>query len=338
MQKTNLDIDLQAFSTYMLKCPKEWFKLIGHHVHHPLLGDGKIAYHIPGKGYNGGVFAVTFDNTIRSSRKGSRRQVMIPMSDFLGGEKITFDIPNSLYQRMIEYQLLEEEAARKRKRTEKLRGLCEQQGIDYLFHFTRAENLASIFENGLLSRNAILQQSHNDPVVFNDPERLDKHEEGICLSVGYPNYRVFYRFRNRFKTNWVVILLKKDILWELDSAFYQENAASQRMVEIPLEKAKEVDSFSSMFVEKFGTIQRKELGIPNKFTTNPQAEVLIFDPIPLRYIHEIHFLHHLQLNEWRKGYGSVSPVTILVNPSFFSPRIDYTFWQSTTPIPDISGF
>ena len=42
--------------------------------------------------------------------------------------------------------------------------------------------------------------------IFNDPNRLDKHPEAICLSIGFPNYKMFYRYRSKNPSQWVVLL------------------------------------------------------------------------------------------------------------------------------------
>ena len=114
---------------------------------------------------------------------------------------------------------------------EQLRQICDERGITTLLHFTRIENLSSILQKGLLGRS-LLEESGQD-FVWNDEQRLDAHKEAVCLSISFPNYRMFYSIREKKKetneandSQWVILLLDTNILWELDCTFFQENAAS----------------------------------------------------------------------------------------------------------------
>ncbi len=88
---------------------------------------------------------------------------------------------------------------------------------------------------------------------------------------------------------WAIILFEPNILWELDCAFFVMicNAAGSRSAEIPLSE-KNVHYLYSMFKDHLKNI-RCSLESPDSYTTSPQAEVLVFDPIPAEYITEIHF-------------------------------------------------
>jgi hypothetical protein len=78
-------------------------------------------------------------------------------------------------------------------REAQIQQICDERDIETLVHFTRVENLSSILQNGLLSRKAL--ETSGQQFLFNDPDRIDGHKEAICLSISFPNYKMFYPIR-----------------------------------------------------------------------------------------------------------------------------------------------
>ena len=174
---------------------------------------------------------------------------------------------------------------------EQLRQICVERGITTLIHFTRIENLRSILQEGLLGRS-ILEERGQD-FKWNDPDRADKHPEAICLSISFPNYKMFYLIREEKKmTNeandppWVVLLLNAKVLEELECVFCQQNAAHKTVSSIPLEDRKKPEALKGMFGD-FYNIRHQDLSIPDNYPTHPQAEILAFNRIPARYINKV---------------------------------------------------
>jgi hypothetical protein len=66
-----------------------------------------------------------------------------------------------------------------------------EREIDCLVHFTRASNLDSILQRGLLPRDILMVEGYND---FNDQYRHDG-TNAVCLSIGFPNYKMFFSLR-----------------------------------------------------------------------------------------------------------------------------------------------
>ncbi len=76
--------------------------------------------------------------------------------------------------------------------------------VPYLVHFTRVANLPSILQHGLypVSRTAEVGVA---PVV-NDELRLDGHRNATSLSIAFPNYRMFWKYRQEnVGVDWVVL-------------------------------------------------------------------------------------------------------------------------------------
>ncbi len=211
-------------------------------------------------------------------------------------------------------------------REAQIQQICDERDIETLVHFTRVENLSSILQNGLLSRKAL--ETSGQQFLFNDPDRIDGHKEAICLSISFPNYKMFYPIREeKRKTNgvtdsqWVVLLLYANVLWKLDCAFCQENASSNNVRHIPLADRKRPEALKRMF-EDFYNIKHQDLQIPDNYTTHPQAEILVFNPIPVRYIK-----NSTALAQWMSGNRTAYSQTFSSDPQYFRPRDDWKEWK-----------
>ena len=88
----------------------------------------------------------------------------------------------------------------------------KKRGVSFVWHFTRIENLESILQEGLVPRAYLEAKQAN--IVFNDQYRLDGHSDANCLSLGHPNYKMFYSLRKaNADQKWVVVAVKSEILW-----------------------------------------------------------------------------------------------------------------------------
>jgi len=149
---------------------------------------------------------------------------------------------------------------------------------------------------------------------------------------------MFYHYRQKNSAKWAVILLKPDILWQLDCAFCNDNAAGSLVSQIPLSERKKVHYLYSMFKDHLKNM-RHSLEIPESYTTSPQAEVLVLNPIPAEYFTEIHFENSETLNSWSSLHGGKQQNEHLFKceTEFFQPRIDHSKWQNKN-IGGISDF
>ena len=86
-------------------------------------------------------------------------------------------------------------------------------------------------------------------------------------------------------------------------------------------------SSATAFDEMFGNANHR-LGIPDYYTTDPQAEVMIRDEIPRRYIDMI-------IVQSSRDIGKVSDPSIAIEeqPRLFGQRQDYQYWQKTRLAP-----
>ena len=226
--------------------------------------------------------------------------------------------------------ILAEENTKFLNRESRIQQICEGRGITTLIHFTRIKYLRSILHEGLLDHQSLLKR-HGQQFVPNDKQRIDGHKEAICLSISFPNSPLFSKFswsddkKQPDYSGWVVLLLDAKVLWELDCAFCQENAASNAVRHILLEERKKPDALKGMFVDvcrdtKGDVYEGQSMQIPNHYPTHPQAEVLVFDQIQSDYIKELHFYDESTLKQWRDNNPWINPERLLHNQRYFQNK------------------
>ena len=200
-----------------------------------------------------------------------------------------------------------------------------QRGIKYLLHFTKYSNLPGIMANGLVRRSEL--DSRGLEYAFNDDMRLDGHPNSLSVSIGFPNYRMFYPARNKYPDDtWVILALRPSVLIKKPCAFYPMNAATGCYKGIDPASLQTVEALDAMFGNVNG-VERNTLNIPDNFTTDPQAEVLVFADIEPLYIGGIATQNKAQEQEVRQAYPHFGDDNVKYFPSLFSWRKDYQHWQ-----------
>jgi hypothetical protein len=230
-------------------------------------------------------------------------------------------------QRAIEEALERQRQAEIQARVDQICSFCRTHNITSLVHFTHVNNLASILLQGLLSRNALERLPTERRPKFNDEFRIDGCKEAVCLSISFPNYKMFYPLSHENPSEWVILLLDASILWELDCAFCHENAASNNVRFIPLPDRKNFQALARMYTDH-PTNVRSKLHIPDYYPTHPQAEVLVFDAIHPRYIRSVHFSNINILNQWQDYQLPNGSPLIKYDVQYFSPRCDWADWKA----------
>ena len=195
-----------------------------------------------------------------------------------------------------------------------------QRGIKFLVHFTQASKLESILQRGLVTRDILINEGYND---FNDQYRFDG-TNAVCLSIGFPNYKMFFSIRQANKdVDWVVLVIHPAALWALPCAFCVANAASAIVTAVPLEQRKNLAALQAMYAD-CGNKTRAVLGIPDSFPTNPQAEVLMLNGVPRDYILSVIVLNTDKQRQLQTKYPGLD---VRVHASYFRYRTDYGHWK-----------
>lgn len=159
------------------------------------------------------------------------------------------------------------------------------RNIHHLYHFTHSDNLSSILKKGLMGRKTLQDENHK--FEANDEVRLDGYPDAICLSISFPNARMFYKCRNEKVGDWVILDLAPRVLWEKDCSFYPNNAASSSFRFTDRKDMEGKSAFDNLFLEPAVGSSRKTLNLTSEYPTDVQAEVLVFEPIEIRYISRV---------------------------------------------------
>lgn len=211
----------------------------------------------------------------------------------------------------------------------KIKEYIESRGVTSLLHFTNVKNIPSIMSNGLLGMKEI--RNKNISVLNNDLYRYDAIDNSICTSISFVNYKMFYKLRcDNPNEDWAVIKISPSVLWEKPCVFCSDNAASAGISSIPPVIRMDLPYLESMFCDEFGFIKRSDLNIPDFYTTNPQAEVMVLNGIEVDYIESINIDVASKVNYLDKFIKDNEPFMSMKpyyhDPSFFTYRTDFAFW------------
>ncbi|ELA4711062.1 DUF4433 domain-containing protein, partial [Escherichia coli] len=200
--------------------------------------------------------------------------------------------------------------------------IVQCRDITELYHFTHADNLSSIIANGLVSRQYL--DIRNINYELNDELRLEGHLDATCLSISFPNYRMFFKYRNLKPGDWIILVIDPSVLWIKSCAFYPTNAASGSVRSNAIADMQGEDALNAMFGETIGSITREQ-SLNDKYPTDVQAEVLVFDEIEPSYILKV--IHPNRMSSERfynlhpdvkhRYYASTSGPTLYSQRSFF---------------------
>lgn len=195
----------------------------------------------------------------------------------------------------------------------------QERKITSLYHFTKANNLHGILRNGLLSRRTL--DKNEIAYLYNDDVRLEGRLEANCLSIGFPNYKMFYKYRDQSSDDeWCVIQLNPRILYEKECLFCIENAASINENIRSDQEKKGIEGLKKLY---YNEEDRKRINLSSDFTTNPQAEVLVLEDIEVEYIEKIYFRN----KPIRFPIGDYQEYSFWTWQYLFDARSDYSHWR-----------
>jgi hypothetical protein len=200
----------------------------------------------------------------------------------------------------------------------------QSRDIQGILHFTPVDNLPNILSLGFIPRIYLDLPGINEAItpVFPDKDRYDRRPECFCLSISWPNYKMFFQKRKTMNFEWAVIKLNTKAIVENKCSFYRHNAATKEG------KEKGPEPISSMFLDED---IRQSLSLDLNFTTDPQAEVMCSSRVPPDWIDEIFFetpsKHSNYIIKKMNKEGILNGIKITYDSRFFKPRKDYKYWQ-----------
>lgn len=202
-------------------------------------------------------------------------------------------------------------------REELLRFLQEERKVTTLLHYTPLENVPHICRFGLVPRAHLMIPAVRMALNprFTDAVRDEDFLEKNCISISFPNWKLFFAMRQKFsRWQWAVLRLDPAAAAEFVCEFVPTNAAHPGSKHLPgLEAARRVFS---------GASRRRELGLALEEPTDPQAEVLADSVIPISMIEEV-LVESERARQWLLDRGVDKA---RVEPEFFAPRRDYAAW------------
>lgn len=210
----------------------------------------------------------------------------------------------------------------------KIKNILQERKIYELLHFTTLDNLDSILEYGLLSKEKLDKKNINYKI--NDYYRYDGLPNHVSTSISYPNYRYLYSLRQANKDKeYIILSINSCALLNLkENYFFETNAANN--IYYPhtnFEKQKGSAAFERLFNDTVITGSRNPY-IPDNCTTDPQAEAMIEDEIEQRDI--------LTIYSNSRDYNTQNKIKSLAlnankdyifGEKFYYPRTDYKSWR-----------
>ena len=198
-----------------------------------------------------------------------------------------------------------------------IQGIIGKRNIECLYHFTKVQNLEAIANQGIIPR----AQLKDGDFAYTDINRADGFLNANCISVSFPQYRMFFIKRvKQPEQNWVVFEISPELLNDKESAYFERNAASRKVQSEIIENRKTATAFEKMFDEIEELPSRQERNLPDNYPTDPQAEILVFDKIENQYIVAAHFANEQVMKKYK---NKLSGIEARVTPELFSNRQDH---------------
>lgn len=161
------------------------------------------------------------------------------------------------------------------------------RGIEHLYHFTSIQNLESLRANGFLGRETLISSGLSFQV--SDFARVEPISDAICFSFSKPNK---FMMMNKISAGRDIVLLELDRPLEILS--------TKRFIASPGNFGRhaiksEFMNWPEKFVGGLGLTRlflnddlRSKYSLQPFETTDPQAELILLDSLPWRYVRRIY--------------------------------------------------
>jgi hypothetical protein len=213
------------------------------------------------------------------------------------------------------------------------KSIIDQRGIKYLIHFTRFESVTAIIGEGkILPRN----QLHNigyewkELVIPNSPTRRDNPKH-LNTSIMHANIFLLSTFRDKWYpgSRFCILGINSRYIYEQNTEFSITNATYWPARNFGINGS--INTFQSMFMNE---VEGKPLGnyqwkknfrkstLPNYYTTDLEAEVLIESEIPYNDILFIACRNQYEHDILASAFDVLELPTekLCVRPTLFEPR------------------
>lgn len=137
---------------------------------------------------------------------------------------------------------------------------------------------------------------------------------------------MFYKCRKESPGDWCVLGLHSSLLLTAECKFYPKNAALSEYRALPEDQFRGARGLGAMFQEEEGKPTRCSLGIPEYFTTNPQAEVIHVGTVSRENIIAVAFESEVKRRQYE---ASCHGIPTVAKKHYFDARLDYKHWRTS---------
>lgn len=210
------------------------------------------------------------------------------------------------------------------------------RGVKRLVHFTPAENLASILDNGICPRQYMEMKGIGYRCT--DTSRADGKNGYTSYSVSFPNRSMLLNKMIDDKISFAILYIDVGILQYIESGriiYCRSNAAKNRHWGNGMNYLK--DMFCDSVTDVNGrVIRRSEMMIPEEYTTDPQAEILIHCMIPSDFIREVSILavseEDFNRIKSQKVNKTIAGLQLIQDSSVYTRNENIKRWSATKTI------
>jgi hypothetical protein len=192
-----------------------------------------------------------------------------------------------------------------------------ERKIDSLYHFTTMENLFSIMEREYIYSRTLIDKLKlandgyytGDYVDHMDAQRLDGLRDFINLSLSRPNWYLLNKYSKRPELShfdWCILQVNTQPMLQETTLFSVCNAASHAAKSYGVNAG--LIALNNVFREQVKTPSKiyYRNNLPQHFTTDIQAEVLIKDQISIQYIKSIFLPSEAKLKQYQSAFNMLS--------------------------------
>ena len=225
--------------------------------------------------------------------------------------------------------------AQSEKKIKSLKQFIKKNKLNCLTHFTRADNLKSILQTGILP-SSILSSNRIFSSVQRNSVTLPPEWSGfVSMNLSFPDYKLFNQLQKYEPSDWVVLLIDLRVLLDFPCYFFPGRASIFiEQASFPgqfLTDYQSSSDFKALFDDR-EDVKRKDLEISSDFPTDPTSEILSFFPVAPSYITQIFFPSDYKFNQWVLHNTDFAMTQDrnrwTVGLEYFSPRSDYPYWKT----------
>lgn len=170
--------------------------------------------------------------------------------------------------------------------------------ITKLFHFTHIDNLDSILHDGFQTRHYL--DFNLQRYTPSDHDRLDGFPESISFSIGKPNSLLLPEKNFRYGHKLVLLEVAANNLLTQSFGAFPSNAAKsyfQKILSTNKSRFVGIKGLQGMYLNEE---LRKRASLPIEEPTDPQAEILFFEPIASTKVIGVHLSERFPESEREK--------------------------------------